>query len=92
MQRQFKHCLIACSFYRHLFKESAQEMEVGKKQLADFFPDSNFVSTVNTMEYLALEALNDIEGSVTAVQVSYDAGNVVNALRRFAGDFFLRGA
>ena len=88
-QRRFKHCLIACHFYRHLFKTSAQKLEVGTDTLKKFFPDSNFLPTINTIEQLSQEAIADIKKSMIAIEKAYLTDKKVTALRRLQETFFL---
>ena len=87
MQRSFKHCLIACNFYRYIFSGSAQRLD--KKILKEFFPDSNFVATVNSVEQLSLNALSDIKTSMIAIDNAYLSNQKVTALRRLQETFFL---
>ena len=87
MQRSFKHCLIACNFYRYIFSGSAQKLD--KKILKEFFPDSNFVATVNSVEQLSLDALSDIKASMIAIDNAYLSNQKVTALRRLQETFFL---
>ena len=89
MQRSFKHCLIACNFYRYIFSSSSQRLEVGKETLKEFFPDSNFVATVNSLEQLSLDALSDIKASMIAIDNAYLSNQKVTALRRLQETFFL---
>ena len=89
LQRRFQHCLIAASFYRFIFKGSAQEMEVGKKEIQSFLPSSDLSLTVDTLEFLAREAINDTESAMKAVNASYADGQLVGALERLQETFFL---
>lgn len=89
MQRSFKHCLIACNFYRYIFSSSAQKLEVGKETLKEFFPDSNFVATVNSLEQLSFDALSDIKTSLIAIDNAYLSNQKVTALRRLQETFFI---
>ena len=89
VQRRFKHCLIACNFYRYIFSSSAQKLEVGKEVIKEFFPDSNFVATVNSLEQLSLDALSDIKTSMIAIDNAYLNNQRVTALRRLQETFFL---
>lgn len=89
LQRRFQHCLIAASFYRFIFKGSAQELEVGKKEIQSFLPSNDLSLTVDTLEFLAREAINDTEAAMKAVNASYDDGQLVGALERLQETFFL---
>lgn len=59
-QRRFRHTLLANAFYRQLYKASHQQIEVGDKQLKEFFPVSNFVPSLETLDSMAREAINDV--------------------------------
>ncbi len=89
LQRRFQHCLIAASFYRFIFKGSHQNLEVGKKDLASFLPTSDLAFTVETIEFLAREAMNDVNSGMASVRASYDDNRKVAALERLQETFFL---
>ncbi len=89
LQRRFQHCLIAASFYRFIFKGSHQDLEVGKKELASFMPSSDLAFTVETIEFLAREAMNDVNSGMAAVRSSYDDNRKIAALERLQETFFL---
>ena len=87
--RKFVHAQIACSFYRHLFRGRAQELAVGSKEMKDLFPVSDFVPTNDSLENIALEALNDVRGGMAAVEALYDSNQRYNALMRLMETFVL---
>jgi len=89
LQRRFQHCLIAASFYRYIFKGSAQTLEVGKKEVASFLPSSDMAITVESLEFLSREAMNETEASMQGVRASYTDGQLVGALERLQETFFI---
>ena len=89
LQRRFQHCLIAASFYRFIFKGTAQNLEVGKKEIQSFLPSSDLALTVETLEFLSREAINDTESAMQAVRASFADGQLVTALERLQETFFL---
>ena len=89
LQRRFQHCLIAASFYRFIFKGSHQNLEVGKKEMASFMPSSDLAFTVETIEFLAREAINDVNSGMASVRSSYDDNRKIAALERLQETFFL---
>ena len=89
LQRRFQHALVLSGFYQLLFKGSEQELEVGKEQLASFLPESDLSFTVDTMAFVAREAINDIEKGVEAVNAAYTGGRRMVALERLQETFFL---
>ncbi len=89
LQRRFQHALIASSFYRYIFKGSHQNLEVGKKELSSFLPSSDLAMTVETIEFLSREAINDVNSGMAAVRANYDDGRKIAALERLQETFFL---
>ncbi|MBC8010972.1 MAG: hypothetical protein H7067_12850, partial [Burkholderiales bacterium] len=89
LQRRFQHCLIAASFYRFTFKGTAQQLEVGQKEIQTFLPSSDLAVTVETIEVLAREAMNDTDSAMQSVRANYDDGQLVGALERLQETFFL---
>lgn len=88
-QRRFQHALILCGFYNLLFKGSQQQLEVGRDDLKSFFPNSDLSFTVDTLAFIAREAINDIEKGVAAVNTAYAEGRQMIALERLQETFFL---
>ena len=89
MQRRFQHALIAASFYRYIFKGSHQNLEVGKKELSSFLPSTDLAMTVETIEFLSREAINDVNSGMSAVGSSFDSDRKIAALERLQETFFL---
>ncbi|MFP4673346.1 MAG: tetratricopeptide repeat protein [Opitutales bacterium] len=89
MQRRFRHVQISAGFYRKTFAGSSQKLEVGTGELENFFPDADMSFTVNTLEYLANEAINDVRTGMEAVENAYESGNKVRALERLQEAFLL---
>lgn len=89
LQRRFQHALIASSFYRYIFKGSHQNLEVGKKELSAFLPSTDLAMTVETIEFLSREAINDVNNGMVAVRANYDDGRKIGALERMQETFFL---
>lgn len=89
LQRRFQHALIASSFYRYIFKGSHQNLEVGKKELSSFLPTTDLALTVETIEFLSREAINDVNSGMASVRANYDDGRKIGALERLQETFFL---
>lgn len=89
LQRRFQHCLIAASFYRYIFTGQAQTLETGREELASFLPTSNMAITVETLELLSREAINEVESSMNAVRANFEDGQHIAALERLQETFFL---
>ncbi|MBC2602108.1 hypothetical protein [Puniceicoccus vermicola] len=88
-QRRFKHALILCSFYRTLFKSSAQDLEVGGEQLISYMPELEMIPTVDSLEFIALQAIDDVRTGMDSVNNAYDQGQLISALERLQETFFL---
>ncbi len=89
MQRRFEHALVLSGFYQWLFKGSHQRLEVGRSQLEQLLPGSDLNYTVDSMSFLAREAINDVESGVDAVNAAYREGRTILALERLQEVFFL---
>jgi tetratricopeptide (TPR) repeat protein len=89
MQRRFHHAQILASFYQLLFKGSQQKLEVGKEELNAFIPNSDLSLTVDSLLFMAREAINDVRVGVDAVLTAESEGRRLIALERVQETFFL---
>jgi tetratricopeptide (TPR) repeat protein len=89
LQRRYQHALVLSGFYQLIFKGSQQQLEVGKDDLTAFFPNTDMAFTVDTMAFVANEAINDVNKGVDAVNAAYAEGRVMIALERLQETFFL---
>ncbi|TVP76813.1 MAG: hypothetical protein EA353_11505 [Puniceicoccaceae bacterium] len=89
MQRRFEHALVLAGFYQSIFKGSHQSLEVGRQQLEEFLPGSDLSFTVDSMTFIAREAINDVNKGVDAVNTALDEGRMLIALERLQEVFFL---
>ena len=89
MQRRFEHALVLSGFYQLIFKGSHQELQVGKGQLEQFLPGSDLSYTVDSMSFIAREAINDVNKGAEAVNAAYDEQRTMLALERLQEVFVL---
>ena len=89
LQRRFEHALVLAGFYQSIFKGSHQSLEVGKDQLQEFLPGSDLAFTVDSMTFIAREAINDVNMGVDAVNYAYEENRNLIALERLQEVFFL---
>ncbi|MEC7287360.1 MAG: hypothetical protein VXU42_01560, partial [Verrucomicrobiota bacterium] len=89
LQRRFEHALVLAGFYQSIFKGSHQSLEVGKDQLQEFLPGSDLTFTVDSMTFIAREAINDVNKGVDAVNTAYEEKRSLIALERLQEVFFL---
>ncbi len=89
LQRRFEHALVLAGFYQSIFKGSHQSLEVGKEQLEEFLPGSDLAFTVDSMSFVAREAINDVNMGVDAVNDAYEENRNLIALERLQEVFFL---
>ena len=89
LERKFQQAQMASMFYRHIYRGNAQELQVGRDQLKDFFQVSNFVPTLDMIETLSRDAAKDIRAGVLSVNSLYDSGERYGALQRLMETFFL---
>jgi len=88
-QRRFQHALILSSFYRTLFKSSAQDLEIGGEQLISYLPELEMIPTVDSLEFIAKQALDDVRTGMKSVENAYSQGQLISALERLQETFFL---
>lgn len=89
IQRRFQHALVLAGFYQSIFKGSHQSLEVGKDQLQELIPGSDLAFTVDSMTFIAREAINDVNQGVDAVNAAYSENRNLIALERLQEVFFL---
>ena len=76
-------------FYRHIFRGTAQEMQVGKDELKELIPISSFLPSVDTFESIATEARKDIRDGMIAVNELIKNGEMYGAFERLMETFAL---
>jgi hypothetical protein len=89
LSRRFEHCLIGSMFYRYVFKGSHTQMIVGQEQLKGFIPISDFSPTIETLEFIAREAMADVKSGMRAVETLYDGNERYAALERLQETYYL---
>ena len=89
LARRYRHCLITSAFYRVLFKGGNQNIKVGAKEVKEFFPVSDFVPTLESVDTLAREAMNDVTTGMRTVDDLYKQGELYGAFERLQETYFL---
>jgi hypothetical protein len=91
LQRKFQHAIIASSFYRHIFKGSAQDLDPKfSKTVSEFVPAAGDVPfSIGMIEQLSREALDEVRRGMAAVRSDYADGRLMAALQRLQESFFL---
>jgi tetratricopeptide (TPR) repeat protein len=80
---------VLSGFYQLLFKGSQQSLEVGSQDMQAFLPGSDLSFTVDSISFMAREAINDVGSGVDAVRAAYTEGRMLIALERIQETFFL---
>jgi hypothetical protein len=88
-QRRFLHAMIGADFYRHIFKSSGQNLEVGKDRIAEIIPDGDYLPTVDSIASIARSAISDVETGISAVLNARRDRQMISALERLQETFFL---
>lgn len=91
LQRKFQHAIIASSFYRFIFKGSAQDLD-GRftRTVSEFIPGAGDVPfSIGMIEQLSREAHDEVKRGMAAVRSDYEAGRLMAALQRLQESFFL---
>jgi hypothetical protein len=89
MARRYRHALITSAFYRVVFNASNQEVVVGAKEVKEFFPVSDFVPTLESIDLLAREAIKDVGKGVQTVDDLLKQEELYGAFERLQETFFL---
>ncbi len=89
LQRRYRHCIITSAFYRVLFKGANQNIKVGAKEVKEFFPVSDFVPTLESLDTLAREAMNDVNLGMKTVDDLHKQGEIYASFERLQETYFL---
>ena len=89
LARRYRHCIISSAFYRVLFKSGNQGIKVGAKEVKEFFPVSDFVPTLESLDTLSREAMNDVTIGMRTVDDLVKQGELYSAFERLQETYFL---
>jgi hypothetical protein len=89
MARRYRHALITSAFYRVVFNASNQEVVVGAKEVKEFFPVSDFVPTLESIDLLSREAIKDVSKGMQTVDDLLKQEELYGAFERLQETFFL---
>ncbi|MGA0134250.1 MAG: hypothetical protein ACO3ND_07835, partial [Opitutales bacterium] len=89
LARRYRHCLVSSAFYRVLFKSGNQSIKVGAKEVKEFFPVSDFVPTLESLDTLAREAISDVAIGMQTVEEHTRNGEYYAAFERLQETYFL---
>ncbi len=89
MARRYRHALITSAFYRVVFNASNQEVVVGAKEVKEFFPVSDFVPTLESIDLLSREAIKDVGKGMQTVDDLMKQEELYGAFERLQETFFL---
>lgn len=89
LARRYRHCIIACAFYRVMFKSQNQNVRVGAKEVKEFFPISDYVPTLESLDGLCREAIKDVDTGLRTVEDLMRQGELYGAFERLQETYFL---
>ena len=89
LARRFRHTSISVAFYRALFKGSNQGVKVGAKEMKEFFPLSDFAPTLESIDTVAREAINDVKLGMRSVDDHIKRDEKYAAFERLQETFLL---
>jgi hypothetical protein len=89
LARRFRHTSISVAFYRNLFKGSNQGVKVGAKEMKEFFPLSDFTPTLESIDTVAREAINDVKLGMRSVDDHIKRDEKYAAFERLQETFLL---
>lgn len=89
LARRYRHCIIACAFYRVMFRSQNQNVRVGAKEVKEFFPISDYVPTLESLDGLCREAIKDVDTGLRTVEDLMRQGELYGAFERLQETYFL---
>ena len=89
MARRYRHALVTSAFYRVVFNGGSQDVVVGAKEVKEFFPVSDFVPTLESIDMLSREAIKDVGKGMQTVDDLVKQGELFGAFERLQETFFL---
>ena len=89
MARRYRHSLVTSAFYRVIFNAGSQDIVVGAKEVKEFFPVSDFVPTLESIDTLSREAIKDVSKGMQTVDDLVKQGELYGAFERLQETFFL---
>jgi hypothetical protein len=89
MARRYRHALLTSAFYRVVFNANNQEVIVGAKEVKEFFPVSDFVPTLESIDLLAREAIKDVSKGMQTVDDLMKQEELYGAFERLQETYFL---
>jgi len=89
MARRYRHALVMSAFYRVVFNGGSQDVVVGAKEVKEFFPVSDFVPTLESIDMLSREAIKDVGKGMQTVDDLVKQGELFGAFERLQETFFL---
>jgi hypothetical protein len=87
--RRYRHSLISSSFYRVIFNGRSQDVIVGAKEVKEFFPVSDFVPTLDSVDMVCREAIKDTAKGMVAVDDLLKQGETFGAFERLQETYFI---
>lgn len=84
LQRRFEHVLIGTRFYRSMFPDGEQQIKLGETGKNLFADTSGLPPTVNTLDTIAREAIQDVVGSVESFKFLVSNGELDSASSRLS--------
>ena len=87
MQRRFQHVLMATRFYRAVFSDGDDKLNVGKKADDMFANSTGMPPTVATIDSMANEAIRDVREGTQAFEYLLQKNQLEGASKRLAEAF-----
>jgi hypothetical protein len=87
--RRYRHAMVSSSFYRVIFNGRSQDVIVGAKEVKEFFPVSDFVPTLDSIDMVCREAIKDTAKGMQAVDDLLKQGEMFGAFERMQETYFL---
>lgn len=87
LERRYRHALLAQRFYNALFNANNRNQVVGKKEVTQYLPVSDFTASIETVESMLSEAQSETNKYIRSSNAFYKNGKKYHAFRQLLNAF-----
>lgn len=87
LERRYRHALLAQRFYNALFNANNRNQVVGKKEVTQYLPVSDFTASIETVESMLSEAQRETNKYIRSSNAFYKNGKKYHAFRQLLNAF-----
>ncbi|MCR5183392.1 MAG: hypothetical protein K6B46_01655 [Opitutales bacterium] len=86
---RYRHAVLAQRFYNAIFSANARGQEIGKKEIKEYLPISNFAASIETVESMLNEAKGETNKYIRSAEAFYNSGKKYHAFRQVLNAFVI---